>query len=560
MQALAAITGVQRNTVEQLAIGAALALVGVALVEALQLAGLRPLSPLGWPGLGMLTAVALAGGTGLAGGSLVLAAYYAFNFAHQYRFPEFYASPLATVSWIIGLSAFAATVLIVRPRLLRAAANEMELEQRRAYEQALRESEGRLKLITDNVPALVAYIDAQERYRFNNRAFEEWLGMPREAMSGRAVREVWGERRYALLKPNIERALRGERVTHDFALAGAGAGQERHVLASYVPDVDAAGRVKGFFLLGSDITQLAAARGDLRMERERLEAALDGSSVALWDTDLRTRRVYLSDAWAEIVGTPPGDTVTTLEELEALMHPEERDMARRLSLEVMKGLRAVYAVEHRVRARSGEWKWIISRGRVTERDPASGHALRMIGTNVDITDRRRMEEAVQVAAQSDPLTGLANRAAFAERLKLAAARSRRTGSRLAVLYLDLDRFKQVNDSLGHEAGDLLLKDFAARLRAVTRASDTVARFGGDEFVVLLEDVAERQNALRVAEKIMLEGRRLVLIEGRGCVATASIGIAFAEAGTGDEGLLKRADQALYDAKGAGRDCYRIAEM
>ncbi len=143
------------------------------------------------------------------------------------------------------------------------------------------------------------------------------------------------------------------------------------------------------------------------------------------------------------------------------MHPEERQMARRLSLEVMKGVRTVYAVEHRVRARSGEWKWIISRGRVTERDPASGYALRMIGTNVDITDRRRMEEAVQVAAQSDPLTGLANRAAFAERLRLAAARNRRSRGRLAVLYLDIDRFKQVNDGLGHDAGDVLLKDFAA---------------------------------------------------------------------------------------------------
>ena len=555
MQTLATAAAVHRKTVEQIAMGAVLALLGVALVEALQFAGLRPLSPLGWPGLGLLAGAAFAGGAGLAGGSLVLAGYYALNFVHQQRFPEFYASPVNTVSWTIGLAAFAATVLMVRPRLLRAGANEAELRDRRRYEQALRENEAHLKLITDNVPALVAYIDAEERYRFNNRAFEEWLGLPRESITGRRVRDVWGERRYALLKSNIERALRGERVTHDFALAGAG--QERHVLASYVPDRDAAGRVKGFFLLGSDITELAAARSDLRMERERLEAALDGSSVALWDTDLRTRRVYLSDAWAEIIGAPPGDTVTMLEELESLMHPEEREMARRLSLEVMKGMRAVYAVEHRVRARSGEWKWIISRGRVTERDPRTGYALRMIGTNVDITDRRRMEEAVQVAAQSDPLTGLANRAAFAERLKLAAARSRRSGSRLAVLYLDIDRFKQVNDTLGHEAGDMLLKDFAARLRAVTRATDTVARFGGDEFVVLLEDVKEESNALRVAEKIMLEGRRLVMIDGQGCVATTSIGIAFAENGHGDEALLKRADQALYEAKTAGRDCYRV---
>ena len=556
MHALAPAAWIQTTPARQFAIGVGFTLIGIVLVEGLLLAGLRPLSPLGWSGMGVLAATALAGGSGVAGGSLVLAAYYVLNLANPHRFPEFYASPVTTVSWVIGLAAFAAAILMVRPRLLRAAANEAELRDRRLYEEALRQSEERLKVITDNVPALVAYIDAAERFRFNNRAYEEWLGMPRATMIGRTVREVWGERRYELLKPNIERALRGERVTHDFALACGG--QERHVLASYVPDFDAANGVKGFFLLGSDITQLGAARSDLRMERERLEAALDGSSVALWDTDLRTRRVYLSDAWAEIVGAPAGDTVTTLEELAALMHPDELEMARRLSLEVMKGMRAMYAIEHRVRARNGEWKWIISRGRVTERDPESGRALRMIGTNVDITDRRRMEAAVQEAAQSDPLTGLANRAAFAERLRLAAARTRRSGGRLAVLYLDIDRFKQVNDTLGHEAGDMLLKDFAARLRAVTRATDTVARFGGDEFVVLLEDVKDRQSALRVADKIILEGRRLVVIDGRGCVATASIGIAFAENGHGEEALLKRADEALYAAKEAGRDCYHVA--
>ena len=439
--AIAPVREAAHKRVARFVTGAALALLGVALAEAFLFAGLRLLSPLGWPGVGVLAGAAIGGGAGLAGASLVAAGYYVVNFGHPHRFPEFYGSAGTTVSWVVALAILSAAILMVRPRLLRAAANEAELAARRRFEDALRESEARL-----------------------------------------------------------------------------------------------------------------------RMERERLEAALDGSSVALWDTDLRSRRVYLSDAWSEIVGAAPGETVTTVEELEALMHPEEREMARRLSLEVMKGTRAMYAIEHRVRARNGEWKWIISRGRVTERDPASGRALRMIGTNVDITDRRRMEEAIQSAAQSDPLTGLANRATFGERLKLAAARSRRHGSRLAVLYLDIDRFKQVNDSMGHAAGDALLKDFAGRLRAVVRATDSVARFGGDEFVVLLEDLKDREAAVRVAEKILLEGRRLLRIEGRSCVATTSIGIAYGEGGVEDERmLLKRADEALYAAKAAGRDCHRVAE-
>src|SRR5207248_1030045 len=227
MQAMAALReALQKKLVVRFVVGLATALLGVALAEGFLFAGLRPLSPLGWPGLGVLAGAATGGGAGVAGASLVAAGYYVLNFAHPYRFPEFYGSAGATVSWIIALALLSTAILMVRPRLLRAAANEAELSVRRRYEDALRESEARL-----------------------------------------------------------------------------------------------------------------------RMEHERLEAALDGSSVALWHTDLRSRRVYLSDAWGEIVGAAPGETVTTLEELEALMHPDEREMARRLSLEVMKGIRPMYAIE-----------------------------------------------------------------------------------------------------------------------------------------------------------------------------------------------------------------------
>jgi diguanylate cyclase (GGDEF)-like protein/PAS domain S-box-containing protein len=403
----------------------------------------------------------------------------------------------------------------------------------------------------------VAYIDAQQRYRFNNRAYEEWLGIPRAEMAGRRVRDIWGEERYAMLQPNIERALRGERVSQEYTVSERGA--ERHVLASYVPDFDGAGGVKGCFFLGSDITQLAAARRELAAEHERLEAALDGSSVALWDTDLRSGRVYLSEAWAELLGDPlPAATVASVDQLAALVHPDELEAVRAASIAVLKERCPIYAVEHRVRALDGEWKWILSRGRVTQRDPDTGRALRMIGTNLDITDRRRMEEAVQSAAQSDPLTGLANRALLAERLRHGLARAPRGGGQIAVLYVDIDRFKQVNDRLGHGVGDAVLTHFAARLRSSVRASDTVARFGGDEFVVLLDEVKEREHAVRIAEKIVAESRAPLRVEGDEIVVTASLGLAFGAPGDDAESLLKRADAALYEAKGAGRDGYRIA--
>lgn len=548
---------VERWTVpQQFVLGACLALNGVLVVEGLILGGLRPLGPIALPALGALAGAGLGGACALAGGTAVVFAYYLFNLGYPERFPEFYAHPYITVSWFSALAALAAVVLLARPRVLRAAQAEAELSARRQYEQALRESEQRLRIIADNLPALVSYIDAEQRYRFHNRAYEDWLRIPNAGIAGHTMFEVWGEHRYALLKPNVERALRGERISHEYSVVQDGA--ERRVMATYVPDIDPFGAVRGFFVLGSDITELVGARNELRAQHARLEAALDGSSLALWDTDLRTGRVYLSEAWADIVGGPRGDTIASIDQLIAMMHPDDVEPAKRISLEVMKGSREAYAVEHRVRARNGEWRWILSRGRVTEREPGTGRAVRMIGTNLDITERRRMEEALQSAAQSDALTGLANRALFGDRLRHALARARRLDTTVALLYLDLDGFKEVNDSLGHAGGDALLRDFAARLRAGVRATDTVARFGGDEFVILLEDVRDPHDAVRVAEKIIAECRKPLTLEGREIVATASIGVAHGDGDTGEEALLRRADRALYEAKSAGRDGYRVS--
>jgi diguanylate cyclase (GGDEF)-like protein/PAS domain S-box-containing protein len=418
--------------------GLGLAAIGVLVVEILMAWGAPPLTPVGWPSLGMIAGAAIGGMAGLAGGALAVVGYYLVNLAHADRFPLFYSHAANTITWCLAISALSGAALLVRPRLLRLASAEAELIARRKYEAALLQSEEKT-----------------------------------------------------------------------------------------------------------------------RVAKERLEMALDGSNVVLWDTDLRSGRVHLSEAWARIMGGEEGDTVTTVPGLLALVHPEDQPAVRRAAIEALKGIRA-YAVEHRVRATNGEWRWLLSRGTVTERDPGSGRALRIIGTNVDITERKRIEEAVQSAAQSDSLTGLANRALFNDRLRLALARSRRSGSDVAVLYLDLDRFKQVNDKFGHAAGDRLLKHVALRLRSCVRQSDTVARLGGDEFVVLLEDLRDREHAVAVVEKIIEEMHRPLNLEGFEVGVTTSIGLAYAQAGADGDALLKRADKALYEAKAAGRDCYSVA--
>jgi diguanylate cyclase (GGDEF)-like protein/PAS domain S-box-containing protein len=304
--------------------------------------------------------------------------------------------------------------------------------------------------------------------------------------------------------------------------------------------------------------ELRAAHEELRAANERLEAALDGSKVALWDADLRSGKVYLSEAWADIVGAPRRESVATFDELFALLHVDDVEPVRRASEEALKGVRPAYAIEHRVRAASGEWRWLLSRGRVTERDPASGRALRMVGTNFDITDRKRVEEALQSVAQSDALTGLPNRTLFNDRLEHALARGRRSGQKVALLYLDIDRFKRINDTLGHAAGDALLREFAGRLRGCVRGTDTVARLGGDEFVVLLDGVVDELVATQVAEKVLAAMRAPIRAEGQEVGITTSVGVGLSAEDTTADALLRAADMALYEAKAAGRDTFRLA--
>jgi diguanylate cyclase (GGDEF)-like protein len=184
----------------------------------------------------------------------------------------------------------------------------------------------------------------------------------------------------------------------------------------------------------------------------------------------------------------------------------------------------------------------------------------MMGTNLDITARKTAELRTEYVASYDSLTGAANRALFRDRVGRAIVRNRRSGLRAALLYLDIDKFKGVNDSLGHAAGDALLREFAARLHRCVRAADTVGRLGGDEFAVLLEDVSESGTAARIADKILEAVRAPMRVEEHNLVVSCSIGVVEFGADAADdiETLAKRGDAALYEAKAAGRDTYRLA--
>lgn len=253
-------------------IGAVLAIAGVVFVEILVSVGWKPLGPLGWPAVGLLVGTALWGASGALGASVVLFAYYIWNLSQPQRFPHFFSSNESIVFWAMGLAILASFAAVFRQRMVDAEAAAVGAARTQAELDALRSHEERLRTITDNVPALIGYIDTEQRFRFNNLAYENWYQRPRSEITGRAVREVIGEAAYREVRPHLERALAGGRVT--FQVAFSVNGEMRHAQSTYLPDFDRGGRVRGVFVAAKDIGPQVAAQEALEAANQRLEAAL----------------------------------------------------------------------------------------------------------------------------------------------------------------------------------------------------------------------------------------------------------------------------------------------
>ena len=435
------------------------------------------------------------------------------------------------------------------------------MRERNEAAAALQDNAHRLRLITDNTPALISYVDSGERYQYANATYHEWFGMTPEEVCGRTMREVLREN-YPLREPHIRDALAGKEARFDLPISFGGS--ERHTHTRYVPDVRSDGGIAGFYVLATDVTPLKRTEQMLRESEQRLSLALESSQLALFDWNIATNEIFLSEQWALMLGGKPAPTRTTFDTLERMVHPKDATDLSRLIRDALKGVTPYYRAEHRVRRNDGKWIWIQSHGQVTARGP-DGQALRLIGTNADVTERKRAEAdlaesraQLERAAQYDGLTGLPNRNLLGDRLEQALARARRNRQLISLFYLDLDRFKDINDARGHAAGDALLKAFAERLNACVRETDTVARLGGDEFVILLEDVREDGDARAVADKIIDAMRREFHVDSKALRVTTSIGVAFTRGDTTSEDLMKQADAALYEAKGAGRNRYHVA--
>jgi diguanylate cyclase (GGDEF)-like protein/PAS domain S-box-containing protein len=309
-------------------------------------------------------------------------------------------------------------------------------------------------------------------------------------------------------------------------------------------------------VVASAVLRKRAEEARLRSER-RFRALIEHSSDLVSVLDSSGHVVYASPSTARVLGAPPEQHLGR--RLEDLVHPEDRAHARSLVQELLEEGGQGVTGEVRLRDGSGEWRWLGVTGRNLLSEPAvAGLVLNLR----DVTAQKQADAQMQHDALHDALTGMPNRALLVERLERAATRSRRYPERrFAVLFLDLDGFKFVNDSLGHETGDRLLVALAPRIEGCLRSSDTCARLGGDEFVVLLDEVGDVAGAVDVAERIQQQVSAPFAIEGREVQVSASIGIVIGGAThQRAEDILRDADIAMYRAKARGRSRHEIFDV
>ena len=308
-----------------------------------------------------------------------------------------------------------------------------------------------------------------------------------------------------------------------------------------------------------DVTERLEAERALRESEERYALAARATNDGLWDWNLETDTVYYSPRWKAMIGCEEDEIGSDPNEWFGRVHSEEIETLRRIVEAHLKGRGEGDHCEcqYRMLCNDGSYRWMLGRGQALFDE--TGEAMRITGSQTDITERKQAQAQLEHHAYYDNLTGLPNRKFFSERLEHTIARGNRHPEQMfAVLFLDIDRFKNINDSLGHVPGDRLLIEAARRFAGCLRPGDTVARLGGDEFAILLDDLLSLDDVHQVAERIHSELERPFDLDGHEVFITASMGIAPGQGGESvAEEMLRNADTAMYRAKGAGRACHEV---
>jgi diguanylate cyclase (GGDEF)-like protein/PAS domain S-box-containing protein len=440
-----------------------------------------------------------------------------------------------------------------------AASVSLALENVKLY-RALQESRklaetrfAELRTIYETAPVGLCFIDRNMRYIKINQRLAEMNNVPIEEMIGRTVREVITDDADRTIEELCKRAIETGQPVENIEITRKTMQGVATVLAHYYPVREQAGDVVGVNIVVQDITARKRAEDALRRSEQLLNAFLNSIPDIAWLKDRDGRFILVNPPFGIAAGKEPADLFGKTD-----LDAWPRELAEKYRADDEEVMRSgkLKRVEEMLAPAEGAVRWI-----ETIKTPIydeGGIIIGSAGIARDVTDRKLMEEEIRHMAQHDALTGLPNRRLFIDILQVELAEARRRRTKLAILFLDLDHFKEINDTLGHEAGDDLLKEVSDRFRWTTRESDTVARIGGDEFNMILSDINRIEDVSEIAAKIVDSLRKPIVVGGHELHATTSVGISVYPDDSGDiETLLRYADIAMYHAKESGRNTFRF---
>jgi diguanylate cyclase (GGDEF)-like protein/PAS domain S-box-containing protein len=448
-----------------------------------------------------------------------------------------------------------ATNLLAESPIAGIVLNARDVTERQRAEDEWRRERDLLGVLMANVPDLVYFKDAASRFIRLNVPTAHNLGCidPQSAV-GKTDADFFPDDGPAWVAEE-QRVLRdGETLINRMVEHVLPNGDRRWLLNTKVPVRDSSGRITGLVGIGRDITLRRQAEAAMQASEERLRAVIEDVQEVICQTDTVGAWTFLNPSWTDITGFAVTESLGR--NLLDFIHPDDRCLVLEKFGQLLTGEQSQCQFEVRFLTSTGDVRWIEVRTRATR--GADGSVVGVAGTLSDVTARRELEGQLRQLALHDALTGLANRTLFHDRLVHALDMTKRHPGVVAVLFLDLDRFKSINDSLGHGAGDALLVSVAARLGGCLRASDTLARFGGDEFTILLDSERTIADVTRVAERVLAAFQRPITFGHHETVVGISIGIAASHHGleTPDD-LLRNADIALYRSKANSKGTYTV---
>jgi diguanylate cyclase (GGDEF)-like protein/PAS domain S-box-containing protein len=404
--------------------------------------------------------------------------------------------------------------------------------------------------LADQLPALISRLDINGRYVFVNEQFASAHGLMRMQIVGRSFEEVHGAQDYANARPQLETAMSGSPACFETRIEGSAG--VRWYKTTYLPDHDGghgSGHLSGVLAMSVDITEYKQKETRLSASRNLLNEIADNLPVLISYIDKDQKYRFCNATFEKWLGLKSADIVnrSVEEALGSATYAPRRGFIER----ALGGERVEFELESNALGLTRHQRTVY-----TPHRDAAGQVLGIYTISSDISALKAVERQLTALARFDSLTGLPNRHQCNEKLAEAVDRARRNGKPLAVLFLDIDHFKSINDTLGHAEGDKVLQSFAHCLAANVRVTDTVARLAGDEFVIVLEGLNSVQEAEAVAGKIITAVRQNRPPAGSAISVTTSIGIAFSSChDLNAQQLLVHADRALYAAKSKGRDTY-----